>query len=46
MVGVPKDIALKMVIKSNCLAKDLYQLLQTSISDWFHKNSKNGEKLQ
>ena len=45
MFGVAIQIALKMVTKKYLrLVKDLYQLLQTSISDWSNKISEKSRK--
>ena len=46
MFRVPKDIALKMVIKINLLAIYQYQLLQTSILDWSNKKIEERRKSQ
>ena len=41
MFGVLKHIALKLAIKINCLAQELYQLLETLILDWSNKTFEN-----
>ena len=46
MFRVPKDIALKMIIKINLLAIYQYQLLQTSILDWSNKKIEERRKAQ